>query len=112
MIYKVDEDQGSLAPHGVANVPPGGGPRHMKFHPNGRWIYVLNELALSVTVFDYDSQSGQMTAKQTLASVPAEQLVREKFASASEVRVHPNESFFCQSWARYHYRLPNSSRNR
>ena len=93
VIYKVDEDQGSLAPHGVANVPPGGGPRHMKFHPNGRWIYVLNELALSVTVFDYDSQSGQMTAKQTLASVPAEQLVREKFASASEVRVHPNGRF-------------------
>jgi 6-phosphogluconolactonase len=34
-------------------TPPGGGPRHMKFHPNGKWAYVLNELSLSVTVYDY-----------------------------------------------------------
>ena len=85
---------GSLAPHGVTNVPPGSGPRHMKFHPNGRWIYVLNELALSVTVFDYDSQSGQMTAKQTLASVPAEQLVRKNSRVPQRFECTPMESFF------------------
>ena len=65
----------------------------MKFHPNGRWIYVLNELNLTVTVFEYDSNAGVMTPKQTVESVPAADLVREKAKSASEIRVHPNGKF-------------------
>jgi 6-phosphogluconolactonase len=93
LIYRHDPASSSITPAGSASVPPGGGPRHMKFHPNGKWVYVLNELALSVTVFDYDAASGEMTAKQTLASVPAEDLEKEKFKSASEIRVHPNGRF-------------------
>ena len=93
VIYKVNQQDATLEPHGVANVPPGGGPRHMKFHPNGRWAYVLNELSLSVTVFDYDAQRGVMDAKQTIASVDPEELAQEKFSSASEIRVHPNGRF-------------------
>ena len=89
VIYKVDQKRGTLVSHGVASVPPGGGPRHMKFHPNGKWVYVLNELALSVTVFDYDAESGSMVAKQTIPAVPEIELAREKFKSASEIRVHP-----------------------
>lgn len=93
VIYKVNQQDATLEPHGAANVPPGGGPRHMKFHPNGRWVYVLNELALSVTVFDYDAKQGVMTAKQTIASVDPDELAQEKFSSASEIRVHPNGQF-------------------
>lgn len=93
VIYRVNQEESTLIPHGTADVPPGGGPRHMKFHPNGRWVYVLNELALSVTVFDYQSDIGTMVAKQTVASVDAKELAREKFSSASEIRVHPNGQF-------------------
>ena len=93
MIYQVDVDKGTLAPHGAGDVPPGGGPRHMKFHTNGRWIYVLNELDLSVTVFDYDAKAGTMTAKQTIETVPKSELAKEKFKSASEIRVHPSGQF-------------------
>ncbi len=93
MIYQVDPGKSTITPSGFGQVPGGGGPRHMKFHTNGKWIYVLNELALSVTVFDYDAKSGKMTAKQTIATVPQEQLAKEKFKSASEIRVHPSGRF-------------------
>ena len=93
VIYKVDTAKASLEAHGAGVVPPGGGPRHMKFHKNGKWIYVLNELDLSVTLFDYDAQQGTMTPRQTIPCVPKEQLVKEKFKSASEIRMHPNGRF-------------------
>ena len=93
MIYAVDGPGQTIRTHGFAEVPAGGGPRHMKFHPNGRWVYVLNELDLSVTTFDYDAANGSMESLQTLPSVPKEQLAKEQFKSASEIRVHPNGRF-------------------
>jgi 6-phosphogluconolactonase len=65
----------------------------MKFHPNGRWIYVLNELSLTVTQFEYDATKGAMTPVQTVETVPAVDLAREKAKSASEIRVHPNGKY-------------------
>jgi len=65
----------------------------MKFHPNGKWIYVLNENDVTVTLFSYDAQAGTMSAKQTEAAVPKEQLARELRFSASEIRMHPNGRF-------------------
>lgn len=93
VIYRLNSSDSTLAPHGTGTVPPGGGPRHMKFHPNGKWIYVLNELSLSVSVFDYDASAGTMTRKQTVPTVSQEELDQEKFKSCSEIRVHPNGKF-------------------
>ena len=93
MIYRLDADKAALTPHGSGEVPAGGGPRHMKFHPGGEWIYVLNELALSVTVFDYDSKTGTMKPKQTIPTVAKTLLAKERFKSASEIRVHPSGRF-------------------
>ncbi len=93
MIYKHDPATAKITPSGFGKVPAGGGPRHMKFHPSGKWIYVLNELALSVTVFDYDAETGTMTPKQTIPTVPKMLLAKELFKSASEIRVHPSGRF-------------------
>jgi 6-phosphogluconolactonase len=93
MVYRLDAANSKITPHGSAEVPPGGGPRHMKFHPSGKWIYVLNELQVSVTVFDYDAKNGKMTAKQTIAAVPAAALAKEQARSGSEIRVHPSGQF-------------------
>lgn len=93
VIYKVDAAKAKLTPHGAGQVPPGGGPRHMKFHITGRWVYVLNELDLTVTVFDYNAEQGTMTAKQTLPTVPKEELAKEQFVSAAEICVHPSGKF-------------------
>lgn len=93
VIYRVDAAKSRLTPHGHAQLGPGAGPRHMKFHTNGRWVYVLNEMDVTVTVFDYDAKAGRMTAKQTVAAVPPAELAKEKAKSASEIRVHPNGRF-------------------
>ena len=82
VIYEVDVANAKLKPHGYGELPPGSGPRHMKFHTNGKWIYVLNELNLTVSVFDYDAASGEMTIKQTLPTVPKQELDKEQTSSA------------------------------
>jgi len=92
-IYKVDTAKSKIEQHGFGVVPPGGGPRHMKFHTNGKWIYVLNELDLSVTRFDYDAKAGTMTPQETVLTVPKDALAKEKFKSCSEIRVHPSGRF-------------------
>ncbi len=93
VIYKVDASAPKLEPHGYGEVPPGAGPRHMKFHTTGKWIYVLNELDLSVSVFDYDAPNGTMSLKQTIPTVPKSDLAKEQFVSSSEIRVHPSGQF-------------------
>lgn len=93
LIYQVDASQARLTPHGFGALPPGSGPRHMKFHPNGRWIYVLNELDLSVSVFDYDAAAGAMTIKQTIPTVSKQDLAKEQTSSCSEIRIHPSGKF-------------------
>ena len=51
--------------HGA--VPPGSGPRHFDFHPNGRFAYAINELSNTVTVYDYDPGSGRIDAIETVS---------------------------------------------
>lgn len=93
VIWKLDNKTPSITHHGFGVCPPGGGPRHMKFSPNGSRIYVLNELALSITVFDYDAPAGTMTPRQTIATLSESTKAKETFNSASEIRVHPSGKF-------------------
>jgi len=71
-IYALDREAGKLvaAEPPFAVLAPGAGPRHLAFHPNGRIVYVINELNSTMTVFDYDAQSGAMAEKQTLSTLP------------------------------------------
>jgi len=93
IIYRLNADTSTLQAHGAGTVPPGAGPRHMKFHPNGKWIYVLNENDVSVTHFEYNAEDGVMKPGDTKAAVPKEELAKELKFSASEIRIHPNGRF-------------------
>jgi 6-phosphogluconolactonase (cycloisomerase 2 family) len=70
--YKFDAERGKLIPNIPAfiSVPPGDGPRHFAFHPNGRWVYLLHEESSTMMVFDYDAATGRLNAKQTLSTLP------------------------------------------
>ena len=52
-------------------LPPGDGPRHFHFHPNGRWLYCIQEEASTIVLFDYDAMAGRLTARQTLSTLPS-----------------------------------------
>ena len=93
VIYRLDAGVADLVPHGFGQLPPGGGPRHMKFHTGGKFIYVLNELELSVTAFAYDAEQGSMAVLQTIPTVPEQEKTKEMFVSASEIRVHPSGKY-------------------
>jgi len=93
VIYRLDAKRADLAPHGFGQLPPGAGPRHMKFHTSGKFIYVLNELEVSVTAFAYDAKKGNMAVLQTIPTVPEQEKAKEAFVTASEIRVHPSGKY-------------------
>lgn len=92
VIYRFDSDDGSLVPNDPAwgSADPGVGPRHLAFHPNGEWIFVLNEMAASLTVYGYDSATGAMDAQQSVDMLPPGY---EGARSAAELVVHPGGDF-------------------
>src|SRR3954454_7382852 len=71
-VYKLDAADATLTAHDppFATVPPGSGPRHFAFHPNGRFSYSVNEMKSSVTAFSYDRGKGALTSLQTIANLP------------------------------------------
>ncbi len=71
-VWKFDASTGVLTPNDPPHVtlPPGDGPRHFAFHPDGRWLYSLQEEGSTVVLFDYDGGSGTLTPRQTLSSLP------------------------------------------
>ena len=52
------------------SVAPGSGPRHLTFHPNGKFAYVMAELVPEVIVLSFDSQTGSFSELQTVRTVP------------------------------------------
>ncbi|MCH1504293.1 lactonase family protein [Verrucomicrobiales bacterium] len=93
VIYKVDAKNSSISKHGFAASIPGGGPRHMRFSVDGKFIYLLNELALAVSTFAYDADKGTATLLTTTQSLSDAVKAKETFNSASEILVHPNGKF-------------------
>ena len=72
-VWRFDEQQGTLAPNDPASfqLPAGDGPRHFHFHPNGRWLYSVQEEGSTIAVFDYDAGLGRLTIRQTISTLPA-----------------------------------------
>lgn len=72
LVYQFDATSGQLTPHNTPEIPaaPGAGPRHIGFHPNGRYFYVINELNSTVSAYAYDAGTGTFTALQTISAIP------------------------------------------
>ena len=72
-VYSFDPNTGKLTPAESApyvSLPPGDGPRHFVFHPNGRWIYVLCEESSTIAFFQYNPLRGALALQQTISSLP------------------------------------------
>jgi 6-phosphogluconolactonase len=92
MIYTFDPAKGTLRPNDppFAAVAPGAGPRHLAFHPNRRFAYVINELNGTITGFAYEAATGALTPVETVSTLPDGFRGRNLCA---EIRVHPAGAF-------------------
>ena len=91
MLYRLDAATGKLTPADPPHVstPPGGGPRHFDFHPNGKFLYVNNEMGMSVTAFAYDGAGGFQEV-QTVPTIAREPTDAD---TTSQIQVHPTGKF-------------------
>jgi 6-phosphogluconolactonase len=91
MVYRLDVEAGRLhpaVPQSAVALHAAAGPRHLAFHPNGRWLYVINELDSTLTTFAYEA--GAFACLDNISTLP------EGFAGTSycaDVHVHPNGRF-------------------
>jgi len=72
MIFQFDARRGKLTPGTTPSVQvkPGAGPRHLTFHPGGKYAYVINELHATVAAFAHDQIKGKLKEVQTVATLP------------------------------------------
>jgi 6-phosphogluconolactonase len=72
MIYRLDVERAVIEPSDPdsAELAPGSGPRHMTFHPNERFAYVINELGNTITGFAYDAETGALEEIETVPTLP------------------------------------------
>ena len=90
LVYRFDPAKGSLEAAGDAALKPGSGPRHLAFHPDGRRIYVINELSSTLTAFRYDAERGALQDIGTASTLPEGHSGRN---STAEIVVHPSGRF-------------------
>lgn len=59
--YRLDQKAGTLTEAARARAKPGAGPRHLTFHPGGRYAYLANEVDNTVAVCAYDPGTGRLS---------------------------------------------------
>lgn len=94
--FRLDRERGRLIPNDPPwlAVHPGAGPRHLDFHPNGRFAYVVNELDATLTTCAYDLREGGLKVLSTDRALP------ENYrgpASGADIHVHPQGRFLYSS---------------
>ncbi|NYF79314.1 lactonase family protein [Granulicella arctica] len=72
MIYKLNAATAELTPNDPPyfTAAPGSGPRHLTFHPNGRWAYSINELDSTITQMHWSAKTGALTAVSSVPTLP------------------------------------------
>lgn len=96
LIFKFDSTNGLVKPNDSVsiNLDPGSGPRHFSFSPSGNFLYVLNELTSTITVFDFDPATASSQSKQTISTLPENY---EGTNTAAEILVDAKGKFLYSS---------------
>jgi 6-phosphogluconolactonase len=99
LVYRFNSAKGTLAPDTppFVKLSPGAGPRHLAFHPNGKFAYVLTEMGSSVTAFAYKASNGSLAPLETVSTFS---ILRKDYSGpkeAAEIAVHPSGRFLYAS---------------
>ena len=93
MIYRFDSSKGKLLPNTqqpFADLQAGAGPRHLTFHPSGKFLYAINELNSTISAFAYNGRNGTLAHIDTVSTLPGD------FSGVSycaDVHIHPSGKF-------------------
>jgi 6-phosphogluconolactonase len=90
--FVFDPETGLLTPNAAPTVsgPEGAGPRHLRFHANGKWVYTSNESGSSVSFYAFDAAHGTLALQQTVTTLPAGFTAEN---TTAEVKLHPSGKF-------------------
>ena len=91
LMYRFDEATGALTPNSPGSVAQAGSPRHMSFHRNGMYAYLLTEAGRSVVSYRYDSTTGLLTDGMARSASP------EPGSDGAHILVHPTRDFIYAS---------------
>jgi 6-phosphogluconolactonase len=90
--YRFDARWGTLTPHvpATVTVTARSGPRQLRFHPNGRFAYLITESANTIIAYAYAPATGRLTELQTVSTLPAGYAGE---SNTAELRIHPSGRF-------------------
>ncbi len=85
---------GEMEPHRFNNNHPGSGPRHVAFHPNGRWVYNLNEIDATIDRFLWQTTHRAGQSQALLVETPmVAKLLAPEFSgknTSAELAISPD----------------------
>lgn len=92
MIYQLDPGAARLTAHEPAHVQvrPGGGPRHLEFHPSVKYAYVINEMGNTITAFEYEASAGSLSEIQMVNTLPVDY---KGSSSTADIHITPSGDF-------------------
>ncbi len=94
--YRLDKKKGSLMPAipPFTMTKPGAGPRHLDFHPNKKFAYLVEELTGTVSAYQYDSRNGRLNLVQNISTLPPDYM---GYAGSADIHVSPDGKFLYAS---------------
>tara|TARA_R110002096_G_scaffold316010_17_gene510439 strand:- start:2697 stop:3767 length:1071 start_codon:yes stop_codon:yes gene_type:complete len=95
--YLFNPETGRLSPNDppvVAQPAENIGPRHFQFHPDGEWVYFVNEQGASVTGYELNKKKGTLTPLETVSTLPKD---FEGKNSCADIEIHPSGKFLYAS---------------
>lgn len=95
MIYEADGKTGLLKPAAEPEemMNPGAGPRHAEFHPNGKLLFLMEELSGAVSVYKFEE--GKLKLLQNISAHPFEFKGNK---GSADIHVSPNGKFlYCSN---------------
>lgn len=92
VVYRFDEKTGKLAPNDPPSfkVTGGSGPRHLAFHPNGKWLYAAQELSNEVVALEWNGKAGTLTQFQAVKTLPED---FKEASTAAEIAVRDDGKY-------------------
>jgi 6-phosphogluconolactonase len=93
-IFQLENGRLSPASPAYTEAQAGAGPRHLVFHPNRPNAYLINELDATVNVYDYEPQSGKLTFRQSIPTLPE---TYQQFNACADIHLSPDGNYLYAS---------------